>query len=170
MFERVHYRHPISKNHAKRRPQGYDAGKKVKRRKRHILTNTLGLMLKAVVHTADIQDRDGGPLVLKHIRERYPFLFHIFAMGATPITNFLENVRKSACGRSKSSNDPILPKASCITKTMSRRTTLAWLTATDILPKTSSALSNVQLLGSSSNPSKTYQKAHRDEIYNDSKF
>jgi transposase len=45
-------------------PQGYDAGKKVKGRKRHILTDTLGLMIEAVVHTADIQDRDGGPLVL----------------------------------------------------------------------------------------------------------
>jgi transposase len=62
-------------------PQGYDAGKKVKGRKRHILTDTLGLMIEAVVHTADIQDRDGGPLVLKHIRERFPFLSHIFADG-----------------------------------------------------------------------------------------
>ena len=62
-------------------PRGYDAGKKVKGRKRHILTDTLGLMLEAVVHTADIQDRDGGPLVLKHVRERYPFLSHIFADG-----------------------------------------------------------------------------------------
>jgi putative transposase len=62
-------------------PRGYDAGKKVKGRKRHILTDTLGLMIEAVVHTADIQDRDGGPLVLKRIRERYPFLSHIFADG-----------------------------------------------------------------------------------------
>jgi transposase len=62
-------------------PRGYDAGKKVKGRKRHILTDTLGLMIEAVVHTADIQDRDGGPLVLKRIRERYPFLSHISADG-----------------------------------------------------------------------------------------
>jgi len=62
-------------------PRGFDAGKKVKGRKRHILTDTLGLMIEAVVHTADIQDRDGGPLVLKHIRERYPFLSHVFADG-----------------------------------------------------------------------------------------
>jgi transposase len=51
-------------------PRGYGAGKKVKGRKRPILTDTLGLMIEAVVHTADMQDRDGGPLVLKHIRER----------------------------------------------------------------------------------------------------
>ena len=63
-------------------PRGFGAGKKVKGRKRHILTDTLGLMLEAVVHTADIQDRDGGPLVPKNIRDRFPFLSHIFADGA----------------------------------------------------------------------------------------
>lgn len=62
-------------------PRGYDAGKKVNGRKRHILTDTLGLMIEAVVHTADIQDRDGGPLVLENIRDRFPFLCHIFADG-----------------------------------------------------------------------------------------
>jgi transposase len=62
-------------------PRGYDAGKKVNGRKRHILTDTLGLMIEAVVHTADIQDRDGGPLVLRNIRGRFPFLTHIFADG-----------------------------------------------------------------------------------------
>jgi putative transposase len=62
-------------------PRGYDAGKKVNGRKHHILTDTLGLMIEAVVHTADIQDRDGGPLVLKNIRARFPFLTHIFADG-----------------------------------------------------------------------------------------
>jgi transposase len=62
-------------------PCGYDAGKKVKGRKRHILTDTLGLMIEAVIHTADIQDRDGGPLVLKKVRARFPFLSHIFADG-----------------------------------------------------------------------------------------
>ena len=38
-------------------------------------------MIEAVVHTADIQDRDGGPLVLKNIRCRFPWLSHIFADG-----------------------------------------------------------------------------------------
>ena len=39
---------------------GYDAGKKIKGRKRHILVDTLGLLLNVVVHPADIQDRDGA--------------------------------------------------------------------------------------------------------------
>lgn len=44
--------------------RGYDAGKKVKGRKRHLLTDTLGFILKVVVHRADIQDRDGAKLLL----------------------------------------------------------------------------------------------------------
>lgn len=60
---------------------GYDAGKKVKGRKRHIVTDTLGLMLFVLVHAADIQDRDGAPDVLKAIRYRFPWLRHIFADG-----------------------------------------------------------------------------------------
>ena len=47
---------------------GYDAGKKTKGRKRHIVTDTLGFMVGLVVHSAGIQDRDGAPEVLKSIR------------------------------------------------------------------------------------------------------
>ena len=60
---------------------GYDAGKKVKGPKRHIITDTLGLMLFVLVHTADIQDRDGAPDLLKAIRYRFPWLRHVFADG-----------------------------------------------------------------------------------------
>ena len=45
-------------------PSGYDAGKKIKGKKRHILVDTVGLLLHAVVHPASIQDRDGAILVL----------------------------------------------------------------------------------------------------------
>jgi transposase len=62
-------------------PRGYDAGKKIKGRKRHILTDTLGLLVAAVVHTADIQDRDGAPGVLASIRASFPWLRHVFADG-----------------------------------------------------------------------------------------
>jgi transposase len=60
---------------------GYDAGKKIKGRKRHIVTDTLGLLVGLAVHGADIQDRDGAPGVLKSIRPSYPWLRHIFADG-----------------------------------------------------------------------------------------
>src|SRR5262245_11846491 len=45
-------------------PKGYDAGKKINGRKRHIVVDTLGLLLAVVVHPADVQDYDGAVLVL----------------------------------------------------------------------------------------------------------
>ena len=60
---------------------GFDAGKKIKGRKRHIMTDTLGLMLIAVVHSAGIQDRDGAPFVFKAVAARFPGVHHVFANG-----------------------------------------------------------------------------------------
>ena len=60
---------------------GFDAGKKVKGRKRHIVVDTIGLLFGLVVHAADIQDRDGAPAVLKSIRHSCPWLRHVFADG-----------------------------------------------------------------------------------------
>lgn len=68
---------------------GFDAGKKVKGRKRHIIVDTLGLMVGLVIHSAAIQDRDGAPEVL----------------GDPPSL-------ASATGPSKSSGAPTLPKGS----------------------------------------------------------
>src|SRR5712675_2154651 len=62
-------------------PRGYDAGKKIKGRKRHIVTDTQGNLVGLVVHEAGIQDRDGAPCVLASIRSRYPWLRHILADG-----------------------------------------------------------------------------------------
>jgi transposase len=62
-------------------PRGYDAGKKIKGRKRHILTDTIGLPLGMIVHTADVQDRDGAPWLMESVRSLYPWLRHVFADG-----------------------------------------------------------------------------------------
>jgi putative transposase len=53
-------------------PHGYDGGKKLSGRKRHILVDTLGLLLKVVVHRADIQDRESVPLLLEPIKGEFP--------------------------------------------------------------------------------------------------
>jgi len=80
-------RHRQSKRERRRKrgacidPGGYDAGKKIKGKKRHILVDTVGLPLHAVVHPASVQDRDGGVLVLKTLFGRYPFLKKLFADG-----------------------------------------------------------------------------------------
>ncbi len=60
---------------------GYDAGKRIKGRKRHIVTGTTGLLVGLEVHSTGIQDRDGAPDVLKAVGARYPTLRHIFADG-----------------------------------------------------------------------------------------
>ena len=63
-------------------PRGYDAGKKIKGRKRHLLTDTTGLLIAAIVHPADIQDRDGAPVLLAAMRSAFPWLRHVFADAA----------------------------------------------------------------------------------------
>jgi len=62
-------------------PRGYDAGKKISGRKRHLLVDKIGLVIAAIVHRADIQDRDGAPLLLATMRSAFPWLRHIFADG-----------------------------------------------------------------------------------------
>lgn len=61
--------------------RGYDAGKKILGRKRHIIVDTIGLLFGIVIHAADIQDRDGAPTVLASIRKSCPWLRHVFADG-----------------------------------------------------------------------------------------
>jgi putative transposase len=61
--------------------KGYDAGKKVKGSKRHLLVDTLGLLLCVVVHPANIQDRDGAKLLLNKARGKFARLRLIWADG-----------------------------------------------------------------------------------------
>ena len=63
-------------------PRGYAAEKKIKGRKRHIITDTLGLLVGAVVHAANVQDRDGAPTLLASIRRAFPWLRYVFADSA----------------------------------------------------------------------------------------
>lgn len=79
-------------------PSGYDAGKKVKGRKRHIVTDTLGLLLSCIVHAADIQDRDGARITLEEVLERFPSLKHFFADGGyrgDKLADFVEQKQRT---------------------------------------------------------------------------
>jgi transposase len=62
-------------------PRGFDAGKPIKGRKRHIAVDTRGWMVGAASHPADVQDQGGAPLVLRSLRTSWPWLRHIFADG-----------------------------------------------------------------------------------------
>lgn len=61
--------------------RGYDAGKRVNGRKRHIVTDTLGLLMVVAVTTAAVQDRDGGRIVLDRVRFAVPSMVTVFADG-----------------------------------------------------------------------------------------
>jgi len=62
-------------------PRGFDAGKKIKGRKRHIVTDTEGNLVGLQVLPADVQDRDGAVDLLASIRSLCPWLRHVFADG-----------------------------------------------------------------------------------------
>jgi putative transposase len=103
--------------------RGYDAGKRIKGRKRHIIVDTMGLILAVVVHSAEIQDRDGAKQVMENIRYRYDSIVKIFADGgyagqlieyvSTAFTWVLEIVKRNdTCFK-------ILPKRWIVERTLS---------------------------------------------------
>jgi putative transposase len=62
--------------------RGFDGGKLMNGRKRHILVDTLGLLLVVIVHAANVQDRDGAKLVFGKLTGRLPRLQKVWADGA----------------------------------------------------------------------------------------
>ena len=83
----MYYRQPKGEKRGKRGsridPSGFDAGKRSTGKKRHVLVDTLGLLLHALVHSATVQDRDGGILLLIALADRLPWLKKLFADGAS---------------------------------------------------------------------------------------
>ena len=60
-------------------PRGFDAAKRVKGRKRHLVTDTQGFPLALLVHEANVQDNHGAVPLLRLLRQTFPTLRHIFA-------------------------------------------------------------------------------------------
>ena len=62
--------------------RGFDGGKKISGRKRHLLVDTQGLVLKAKVHSAAVMDRDGVELLLeKSVKNELPGMKHVWLDG-----------------------------------------------------------------------------------------
>jgi transposase len=133
-------------------PSGFDAGKQVKGKKRHLLVDTLGLVLQAIVHPANIQDRDGGILLLTALADRLPLLVKLFADGAYQGPQFrhaLAKVRPQLTTEIITRSDRtkgfvVLPKRWIVERT------IAWLNrcrrlAKDFENRTRYALAFVQL-------------------------
>ena len=72
-------------------------GKKIKGRKRHIITETFGFLVGFVIHSAGIQDRDGAVHVLNSIRRTHPWLRHIFADGGYAGPKLRGKLEKIGC-------------------------------------------------------------------------
>jgi putative transposase len=58
--------------------RGYDGGKKVKGRKRHLLVGTEGFVLRAKVHSAKVMDYEGIKALLRGADRRFPRLSHLW--------------------------------------------------------------------------------------------
>jgi hypothetical protein len=75
-------------------PHGFDAGKKVRGKKRHVLVDTQGLLMQAIVHAAGVQDRDGGVLLMGALFGLYPFLLKLYADGGYQGPQFQQGLRR----------------------------------------------------------------------------
>jgi transposase len=98
-------------------------------KKRHILVDTQGLLMQAIVHAADIQDRDGGAVLMATLFGAFPFLTRLFADGGYRGAQFqraigrtLAQVTVEIVKRSDHAKDfVVLPKRWIVERT------LAWL-------------------------------------------
>jgi transposase len=110
-------------------PRGFDAGKKIKGRKRHLLTDTAGFLIAGIVHEASIQDRDGAPALLPVDPKCFPLVYVMSSPTvAMPVRNSKRRLPQSAAGPSRSSSDPMSPKAlNCCHARWVVERTIAWL-------------------------------------------
>lgn len=108
-------------------PRGYDAGKKIKGRKRHIATDTAGSLLDALILPASVQDRDAAPGLLERCRDAYPSLVRFFADGGyagTKLETAIAHIDRLAVEivkRSDTRRFVILPRRWVVERT------IAWL-------------------------------------------
>jgi len=109
-------------------PHGYDAGKKVNGKKRHIVVDTQGLLIQAIVHAADVQDRDSGVLLMGTLFGLYPFLLKLYADSGYRGPKFREGVsyeikqvNVEIVKRCDASKFVVLPKRRIVERT------IAWL-------------------------------------------
>ena len=98
-------------------------------KKRHILVDTQGLLMHAIVHAADIQDRDGGATLMATLFGAFPFLTRLFADGGyrgsqfqSAIARILPRVKVEIVKRSDQAKGfAVLPKRWIVERS------LAWL-------------------------------------------
>ena len=79
MPERRDTRQSVGENDRKRGLKGYDGYKRLQGRKRHVLVDSLGMILEVVLTAANVSDVQGGGQVLRQAHQHYPRLSHVWA-------------------------------------------------------------------------------------------
>ena len=138
--------------------RGFDAGKKIMGRKRHLLVDTLGLILAVVVHPANIQDRDGARLVLRKLEGAFGWLRLIWVDGGyagVALAQWLKallprrGLRLEVVKRTELHRFKVLPKRWIVERTPQGgagfQTTGVWQKITNTTPKTARLLSSSPL-------------------------
>jgi putative transposase len=118
-------------------PHGFDAGKKIKGKKRHVLVDMQGLLLHGIVISASVQDRDGGIMLLATLFGMFPFLEKLFAARAyegpifhTALASILPSLKTEIVKRSDHAKGFVqLPKRWIVERT------IAWLNRCRRLPR-----------------------------------
>ena len=91
--------------------RGYDAGKKIVGRKRHIAVDTDGRLLMVNLTPADISDSAGAQMILDGVRKRWPWLKHLFADGAYDRTQLMDKAAFRDFTKSRVSHPERRPSA-----------------------------------------------------------
>ena len=130
-------------------PRGYDAGKKVKGRKRHIVTDTSGLLVGAEVHSAEFKTAMARRSLSRPFTISSPGCATSSLIVPIPGTNWPKLSPNSAAGPSRSSNET-LPASSCFPVAGWSNVPSLGSIATAAWPKTSRLRSPVPRLGSTS--------------------
>jgi putative transposase len=102
--------------------RGFDAGKKINGIKRHIIVDTLGLILAIVIQSASVQDRLGAPSVIRDMKENWMKVIKIFADGGytgtlTDKAKALFNIDIEVIKRSEQHKFKVLPKRWIVERT-----------------------------------------------------
>lgn len=122
--------------------RGFDGGKNINGRKRHIVVDTLGLLLAVMVTAASVTDRDAGQTLLARLRERHWRVTRVWADGGYTgrLVDFARGVLRVALTVVKRGDDTsgftVLPKRWLVERTFawlmhSRRLTRDYETRTD---------------------------------------
>ncbi|MER5669149.1 transposase [Streptomyces mirabilis] len=81
--------------------RGYDGGKKINGRRRHVITDCLGLLLMVLVCAADVTDRQAARIMLPRLRARFHKITLVWADGGYA---WSPGRRRNSSSRCRSSN------------------------------------------------------------------